>query len=137
MHDTSGLHLLKQVETLPKATNLRGFAAHIGRAGDAFYGNRRRLATGAAALLAIMVGYHVVFGKNGLTAYQNKRHDLRDLQTQTQQLEQDNERLHSHVERLTNDPDAIEHEAREALHYARPGEVIYTMPSDPKSAPAR
>jgi cell division protein FtsB len=125
------------VETTPKAIKLRGFAAHIGRAGDAFYGNRRRLATGAAALLAIMVGYHVVFGKNGLTAYQNKRHDLRDLQTQTQQLEQDNERLRSHVERLTNDPDAIEHEAREALHYARPGEVIYTMPADPKSAPAR
>lgn len=125
------------METTPKATKLRGFAARIGLAGDALYGNRRRLATGAAALLAIMVGYHVVFGKNGLTAYQNKRHDLRDLQGQTQQLEQDNERLRSHVERLTNDPDAIEHEAREALHYARPGEVIYTLPADPKSTSAR
>ncbi|MEK6397869.1 MAG: septum formation initiator family protein [Terriglobus sp.] len=124
------------METPSKAIKLRGFAAHVGRAGDAFYGNRRRLATGAAALLAVMVGYHVVFGKNGLTAYQNKRHDLRDLQTQSQQLEQDNARLRSHVERLTNDPDAIEHEAREALHYARPGEVIYSLPADPKSASA-
>lgn len=123
-----------EVETQQKTTQPRGFAAHIGRVCEVFYGNRRRLATGAVALLAIMVGYHVVFGKNGLTAYQNKRHDLRDLQSQSQQLEQDNGRLRSHVERLTNNPDAIEHEAREALHYARPGEVIYTMPSDQKAA---
>jgi len=97
------------------------------------YNTRRKLATGAAALLAFMVGYHVVFGQNGLTAYEAKRHDLRDLESQTKQLQDDNARVRSHVERLTNNPDAIEHEARETLHYTRPGEVIYTLPVERKN----
>jgi cell division protein FtsB len=35
------------------------------------------------------------------------------------------------VERLQNDPGAIEHQAREELHYTRPGEVIVTLPDQP------
>lgn len=106
--------------------------AHFGRALEAVYKGRTKLATGAAGILALMVGYHVVFGQNGLTAYQAKRRDARDLQVQVQELKRDNDRLKAHVDRLTNDPDAIEHEAREELHYTRPGEVIYTMPADRK-----
>ena len=34
------------------------------------------------------------------------------------------------------DPDAIEHEAREKLHYAKPGEVIYTLPETPQGQAA-
>jgi cell division protein FtsB len=30
---------------------------------------------------------------------------------------------------LKSDPNAIEHQAREELHYTRPGEVIYTLPT--------
>jgi cell division protein FtsB len=30
---------------------------------------------------------------------------------------------------MQNDPNAIEHQAREELHYTRPGEVIYTLPA--------
>ena len=41
----------------------------------------------------------------------------------------------SHVDLLETDPDAIEHQAREELHYTRPGEVIYTLPTEP-AAPA-
>jgi cell division protein FtsB len=37
--------------------------------------------------------------------------------------------LKGHVDRLQNDPNAIEHQAREELHYTRPGEVIYTLPT--------
>jgi cell division protein FtsB len=46
-------------------------------------------------------------------------------------LERENERLKGHVNRLESDPDAIEQQAREELHYTRPGEVIYTLPSAP------
>ncbi len=35
-------------------------------------------------------------------------------------------KLQQQVKALKTDPDAIEHEARERLHYARPGEVIWT-----------
>jgi cell division protein FtsB len=91
----------------------------------------RKVATGAAAVLAIGLGYHVVFGQNGLTAYQQKRQDSQALAGQLRSLQRENELLKGHVERLQNDPNAIEHQAREELHYTRPGEVIYTLPAPP------
>ncbi len=95
----------------------------------------RRVATVAAAGLAIALGYHVVFGQNGLTAYQQKRQDTRSLEIQLKSLERENGLLKGHVDRLQNDPNAIEHQAREELHYTRPGEVIYTLPAAPASKP--
>src|SRR3954454_671544 len=98
----------------------------------------RKIATGAAALLALGVGYHVIFGQNGLTAYQQKRQDTQRLDVQLHSLQRENELLRGHVDRLQNDPNAIEHQAREELHYTRPGEVIYTLPptSGSSSAPS-
>ncbi len=87
----------------------------------------RKVATVAAAALAAALGYHVMFGQNGLTAYQQKRQDARALSEQVKALQLENDRLKGHVDRLQNDPSAIEHQAREELHYTRPGEVIYTM----------
>jgi len=89
----------------------------------------RKVATVAAAGLAIGLGYHVVFGRNGLTVYQQKRQDERSLAMHVKELQRENELLKSHVDRLQNDPGAIEHQAREELHYTRPGEVIYTLPA--------
>jgi cell division protein FtsB len=89
----------------------------------------RKKATGAAALLAIGMGYHVIFGQNGLTVYQQKRQDADALDHQLHSLQRENELLKGHVDRLQNDPNAIEHQAREELHYTRPGEVIYTLPA--------
>jgi cell division protein FtsB len=74
------------------------------------------------------MGYGVVFGHNGLTAFASKRREAKLLQLQMEQLEQDNDRLHGHVDRLKTDPSAIEHEARQQFHYTMPGEVIYTLP---------
>ncbi len=91
----------------------------------------RKVATVAAAALAIGLGYHVVFGQNGLTAYQQKRQEARALSQQLQSLQHENDLLKGHVDRLQDDPNAIEHQAREELHYTRPGEVIYTMPDSP------
>ena len=36
------------------------------------------------------------------------------------------------IEHLNSDSDGIECEARENLHYAKPGEVIVTMPDQPQ-----
>ena len=95
------------------------------------YDDRRRFATIAAAALALGVGYHVVFGQNGLTAYEKKRQDAKALAQQLEMLQQENDLLKGHVDRLQNDPGAIEHQAREELHYTRPGEVIVTLPTEP------
>jgi cell division protein FtsB len=94
----------------------------------------RKVATGAAALLVLAMGYHVIFGQNGLTAYQQKRQDAQSLDRQLHSLQRENGLLKGHVDRLQNDPNAIEHQAREELHYTRPGEVIYTLPAGTASA---
>lgn len=95
---------------------------------------RRKAATTLAGLLALVMAYGVVFGHNGLTAYQAKRTEEHRLKEQMQQLEKENSRLRGHVDRLRDDPSAIEHQAREELHYTRAGEVIYTLPASDGSA---
>ena len=90
---------------------------------------RRKAATVAAAALALGMAYHVVCGANGLTVYEQKRQDTHRLNVQMQELQRENDLLTAHVGRLQNDPNAIEHQAREELGYTRPGEVIYALPS--------
>ena len=75
--------------------------------------------------------YFVVFGRDGVAAYLQKRNQAQQLQQQMQTLQRENQQLTQHNQRLLNDPDAIEDAARKQLHYARPGEVIYTLPEDP------
>jgi cell division protein FtsB len=96
----------------------------------------RKVATGVAALLALAMGYHVIFGQNGLTVYQQKRQDAQTLDRQLHSLQRENDVLKGHVDRLQNDSNAIEHQAREELHYTRPGEVIYTLPASSSSTPS-
>jgi cell division protein FtsB len=91
------------------------------------FSSRRRIATVLAVAFASVLAYHVIFGSNGLTIYQKKRHEDRVLRQQILDLQQENTRLKEHVENLKSDPDTIEHEARMILHYARPGEVIYKL----------
>jgi cell division protein FtsB len=90
---------------------------------------RRKAATVAAAALALAVGYHVVLGANGIIVYEQKRSETRRLNQETLELQAENARLKGHVDRLASDPNAIEQQAREELHYTRPGEVIYTLPA--------
>ena len=96
---------------------------------DRFQQNRRKLATVAMGALTMMVGWHVLFGANGMVAYQHKKAEFQRLQVEMQTLETENRELHQKVEKLRSDPKTIEREAREQLRYARPGEVIYTVPA--------
>jgi cell division protein FtsB len=96
---------------------------------------RRRGATLALCLMAVWVAYHVVFGPNGMMIYAHKRAEYRSLNKEIFELQQENQRLAHQVDALKNDPKTIEKEAREQLRYARPGEVIYTLPQ-PSSRPA-
>jgi cell division protein FtsB len=116
------------MSSVPKdASSPQRFAA-VRSVWSAAFAGRRKAATLAAAALALAVAYHVVFGANGLTVYEQKRQETHALRAQMQDLQRENTELKGHVDRLENDPSAIEHQAREELHYARPGEVIYTMP---------
>ena len=95
---------------------------------------RRLLATTVVALLALALAWHVIFGANGMMAYQHKRAQYRQLQRQINDLQLQNEQLQQDIEKLRSDPQTIERQAREQLRYARPGEVIYTLPA---AKPAR
>jgi cell division protein FtsB len=108
-----------------------GVFAAVLRLSERIYAVRRRIATGVAAVLVVGFGFHVVFGQNGLIAYEQKRADSKTLDGELKNLQRENEALKEHVDRLQNDPSAIEHQAREELHYTRPGEVIYTLPAAP------
>lgn len=118
---------------VPLNSKLTQLPALAGAAKDRVYLLRRRAATIAAGALALVMAYGVVFGHNGLTAFAHKREEARSLQQQMQQLSKENDHLHEHVDHLLNDPGAIEHQAREELHYTRAGEVIYTLPPADKT----
>jgi cell division protein FtsB len=97
--------------------------------------SRRRVATAVLLAFSLLMGYYVIFDKDGVAAYVQKKHQAQEQQQQIQLLQQENQRLAEHDQRLKNDPDAIEHEARKQLHYTHSGEVIYTLPEAPHSAP--
>ncbi|MFP5227911.1 MAG: FtsB family cell division protein [Acidobacteriota bacterium] len=95
---------------------------------------RRRIATAGVIAAALLFGYHAIFGENGLSVYQQRRAEDRVVQKRIAELQKENAKLAEQVKELKSDPDAIEREARERLHYARPGEVIWTENgSQPKS----
>lgn len=100
------------------------------------YESRRRAATVIAIAIAAFLAYHVVFGANGITVYQQKREEDRALQKQILDLQQENKHLSDHVQHLRTDPDTIEHEARMILRYAKPGEVIYELNEKTRSGSA-
>jgi cell division protein FtsB len=96
---------------------------------------RGTAATVAVGFIAMLLAVHVLFGENGMLTYQRKRAESKQLQQEIERLQQENSKLTQHIRELKSDPKAIEREAREQLRYARPGEVIYTIP-DVRSIPS-
>jgi cell division protein FtsB len=97
------------------------------------YRMRRRAATVAVIAAALVFGYHAIFGENGVNVYEQRRSEDVTVQKRIAALQQENAKLAQQVKALKSDPDAIEHEARERLHYARPGEVIWTEDAQPRA----
>jgi len=99
----------------------------------------RPVGTLIAISLALLLTWHVINGKDGLSSWQQKRAEDQQLRREIDLLQGENEHLRDHVSELKSDPEAIERQAREKLHYAKPGEVIYTLPTLPTqpAAPAK
>jgi cell division protein FtsB len=92
----------------------------------------RPAGTLTAVVLALLITWHVIYGNHGLSVWLQKRAQDRALQREIKNLQQENADMRQQIQRLQSDPDAIEREAREKLHYAKPGEVIYTLPDRPQ-----
>jgi cell division protein FtsB len=100
----------------------------------ALYRARRRLATAGVVLLTAWLFLHVMFGANGMVVYRSKRTEHRKLQSEIDRLQKENDVYTQQIKALESDPKAIEKEAREQLHYTRPGEVVYVEPAPQKPA---
>lgn len=101
---------------------------------------RRVLATLCLAMLAVLIGYRVVFGANGMKVWQSKRAEVETLQKEIDRKQSEHEHLQRYVEQLQRgDPSVIEKEAREQLGYVKPGEVVLFEQrgrSDPRQTPS-
>jgi len=95
------------------------------------YRARRRIATGAIFAFTAWMFLHVMFGANGMVIYRQKRAEYQNLQKEVDALQRENDLSSKEIKALKNDPKTIEKEAREQLHYAKPGEVVYVGPQQP------
>jgi cell division protein FtsB len=96
------------------------------------YGNRRRIATAGVAIFTTWLFVHVMFGANGMVVYRQKKTEFQVLQKEIDGLHKENDGYTQQIKSLQTDPKMIEKEAREQLHYARPGEVVYVSPAPPQ-----
>jgi len=88
----------------------------------------RRLGTLAALVLTLGLVLHAMFGANGMVVYQRKGAERKALQADVERLQKENDQYADKIKALKTDHRAIEREAREQLHYARPGEFVYVAP---------
>jgi cell division protein FtsB len=96
----------------------------------------RPAASVVAVALALLLGWHVFSGKNGISIWEQKRAEDRELRKEIDDLNQENARLRNRIQQLQSNPDAIGQVARDKLHYAKPNEVIVTLPAQPQAQPA-
>jgi cell division protein FtsB len=99
------------------------------------YAVRRRVATITVAVLAIFLFVHVMFGANGMIVYKQKRDEYQALQKKLAMEQKENDLYTRQIQGLKTDEKSIEKEAREQLHYARPGEYVYVPPAPANTPP--
>lgn len=92
------------------------------------YRLRRKIGTCTVVVLTLALALHVVFGANGWVVFRQRRAEIDSLQREVNSLELQNQQFTEQIKALKTDKKAIEKEAREQLHYARPGEVVYVSP---------
>lgn len=88
----------------------------------------KRIAIFVLALVSLGILVREIIGPNGYLTYQRKKKEYFRLQQQVQALSQQNQQLKQKISALKNNPEAVEKQARDQLHLAKPGELIYMLP---------
>ena len=88
----------------------------------------RILALVSIGLLAVLIGYKIVFGANGTMEWRAKRSDYQHLQQEIDKANAEHVELETRVKKLQSDRNTIIKEAREKLGYVMPGEVVLVQP---------
>ena len=74
--------------------------------------------------------YLLTYGSGGFIELDRARSELEQLELENQQLHEINRHKAQQLERIKNDPEELERILREKLDYARPGDVIITLPDN-------
>jgi cell division protein FtsB len=88
----------------------------------------RRNAIFAMALLSLVMVMHEIFGRNGYMTLRHEKKQFSALQKQIHAVSEENKQIEQKIQALKNNPEAVEKQARDQLHLARPGEIIYMLP---------
>ena len=95
--------------------------------------NHEKLYFGACLVLALACAFlvvHEIYGSNGYLTLRRQQKEYHAVQQRIQQLQQEKSELEEQVKGLKSDPKTIEQVAREKMHLARPGEIIYALPDE-------
>ena len=84
------------------------------------------------AVVVLIAGVLLIYGSTGAVRVWHMKLEIEALERDLTQLRAQTEKLTETVERLRNDPHAIETLAREELGMTRPGETILKFPSTPR-----
>jgi cell division protein FtsB len=87
------------------------------------------------AFLALLI--HDIFGPHGVIAMRRTQREIEQIRQQIGKINAENKSLAEQVNALKTDPKAIERIAREEMGLARPGELIFKLPDNPKPTPTK
>ncbi len=77
-----------------------------------------------------------VFGTHGVLAMRRSQREAGEIRKEIQKLNDENRELQNRVKDLKSDPQAIEEIARKEMGLAKPGELIFKLPTKATAAPA-
>lgn len=82
-----------------------------------------------AVMVVALVGAPIlIFSPEGLPRLRGLERDLTSVEGENDRLEREIEELRGHVERLRDDPTAVERIARDDLGLVRQSEVVFQFP---------
>jgi cell division protein FtsB len=85
---------------------------------------RRQVVTYALAVGAFVLFVNAIVGDNGYLAAIRTGREHAELTQTVEKLRQDNDKLHEQIQRIKEDPAALEEAARRDLNLIRPGETL-------------
>ena len=80
----------------------------------------------------IALAWIIFSPRSGLKALFQKKIQLSELATQTEQLSRENSELRSDVEKIQNDPASLEDLARRKYHMLKKDEIVYDFSRPPQ-----
>jgi len=94
----------------------------------------RRNASWFLALAFTALLLQDVFGTHGVMAMRRAQKEAASVQSEIDRINEENQQLQQRVESLKNDPQSIEHIAREEMGLAKPHEFIFETAPRPVEA---